>query len=262
MSAEVNVLPEGGEEYFFHRSHYGPSYRTFIKEVASFCQARTYLEIGTNSGESLADVSCDSIAVDPNFSIERNVIGKKRALHCFQQSSDQFFLDRDPVAIVGRQIDIAFLDGMHKFEYLLRDFMNTEKCCTRESVIFMHDCLPVNCEMAERIHSPRARKDKSYANWWTGDVWKILPALASCRPDLSVTCLDCAPTGLVAVTHLNPRSDVLTNAYYELVRTFVDAPFGNGDIEAFYGQFAVEDSAAIIKEGGMGKFFSPPQRAP
>ena len=47
--------------------------------------------------------------------------------------------------------DIAFLDGMHRAEYLLRDFMNTERFSHERTLILLHDCLPVNARMADGV---------------------------------------------------------------------------------------------------------------
>ena len=47
-------------------------------------------------------------------------------------------------------MDFAFIDGMHLFEFALRDFMNLERHCTPQSVIMVHDCYPTEREHAER----------------------------------------------------------------------------------------------------------------
>jgi hypothetical protein len=83
-------------------------------------------------------------------------------------------------------VDVAFLDGMHLFEYLLRDFIHTERVCDRNSVILLDDCLPVNIEMTDGERRPDLRKDAELASWWTGDVWKVVEILRELRPDLRI----------------------------------------------------------------------------
>ena len=57
-------------------------------------------------------------------------------------TSDEFFAKFDPRDALGSKIDLAFLDGQHLFEYVLRDFMNTEAVCEENSFILLHDCSP------------------------------------------------------------------------------------------------------------------------
>ena len=76
----------------------------------------------------------------------------------FAQTSDAFFASHDLGSELGGvPVDLAFIDGMHHFEYALRDFTNLERFCTRVSVILIHDCYPFDRETAERI-PPCARK--------------------------------------------------------------------------------------------------------
>ena len=85
-------------------------------------------------GRSFADVRGKTIAVDPSFRIDSNVIKDKPALHIFQQTSDDFF-DSGFLKAARAKLSFSFLDGMHLFEYLLRDFINTEKNSHPDSVI-------------------------------------------------------------------------------------------------------------------------------
>src|SRR5205807_717979 len=136
-------------------------------------------------------------------------------------TSDEFFRSHTIRQFFPNGPDIAFLDGMHRFEYLLRDFINTERECHSRSLILMHDCLPTNERMAER--SPRIDETEAHETrgCWTGDVWRMLPILRRHRPDLRLLVLDCPPTGLVACTHLNPESRLLSQNYHAIVDEFV-----------------------------------------
>jgi len=46
----------------------------------SILKPRSYVEIGVNRGETLALADCASVGVDPEFLIDRDVVGKKPAL--------------------------------------------------------------------------------------------------------------------------------------------------------------------------------------
>src|SRR5207302_7266429 len=99
---------------------------------------------------------------------------------------------------------------LHWYEVLLRDFINTEKHCHANSVIALHDCLPFIGEMTGRFPNPQDRLRPEYKRLWAGDVWKTLVLIKSNRPDLKIMSLDCAPTGLVLITGLDPSSALLS----------------------------------------------------
>lgn len=195
----------------------GPTYRDFIADLVRKKLARNYLEVGVRDGKTLAGIDCPTIGVDPDFTFSVDPMRKKRVLHLYQMTSDEFFRDHDPRAIFGGPVDVAFLDGLHVFEYLLRDFINTERVCDRNSLILLDDCMPVNIEMTERIHRPEQRNDKAIAGWWTGDVWKVVSILRDIRPDLRITPVSVRPTGSIMVSNLDPNSTVLYDRYFEIV---------------------------------------------
>ena len=111
----------------------GELYTDVLKRLHMTLLPRTYFEIGSYSGDSLAPARGKVIAVDPNFAALTNVFAGKLACHLFQMTSDAFFKDNDPRLILGDEIDLAFLDGMHLYEYLLRDFSNVERFCRPNS---------------------------------------------------------------------------------------------------------------------------------
>lgn len=126
--------------------------------------------------------------------------------HLFRATSDDFF-PSDALARLGRKVDFAFLDSMHLFEFLLRDFIGVERGALPGAVVTMRDVVPLNGLMALRDW------DFTKTTAWTGDVWKLLPILRKYRPDLRVKVLDCAPTGLALVHGLDPQSEVLSQNY-------------------------------------------------
>lgn len=203
-------------------AHPGRAYIGYLTEVVGQKKAKTYLEIGTNTGDSLSPITCSSIAIDPNFRLDQEVVGVKPSCYLFQQTSDDFFAQNNPTQIFNRTIDVAFLDGMHYYEFLLRDFMNTEKHCEPDSLIILHDCLPPTYEMTNREFKA-AQLNPKYVNYWAGDVWKVLPILQELRPDLKIAYFDCPPTGLAFITNLNPKSTVLWDRYDEVVEKWKPA---------------------------------------
>jgi hypothetical protein len=123
--------------------------------------------------------------------------------------------------LIGRKIDFSYIDGLHLIENVLRDFINVESHCHNDSVIAVHDCIPLDPYMATRNESDFSFRDRSpYKGWWTGDVWKLLLILKQYRPDLRVTAFDAPPTGLVVIQNLDPFSQVLCQHRSEIEREF------------------------------------------
>jgi hypothetical protein len=230
----------------FTHMHQGPLFRDFIVSVLARKAARGYLEVGVREGATLSLVDCPSIGVDPAFQLTMNVLGKKRVLHLYQMTSDEFFREHDPRAVLGTPIDVIFLDGLHQFEFLLRDFINSEAVSHRDTVIMLDDCLPVNVEMTERYHKPEERIDQSLARWWTGDVWKVLPILTKYRPDLHIICVDVQPTGIICITNLDPKATILRDKYYDIVREFVARNMNDDALMNFYQNSDIVPASAIM----------------
>lgn len=235
----------------------GPSYRDFIWSFLTKKEARNYLEIGVRYGETLAGVTVDSIGIDPKLNFRVNPIGRKQRLHLYQMTSDVYFRDHDPRVEFGRPVDVAFLDGLHLFEYLLRDFMNTERFCDRNSVIMLDDCLPLNIEMTERVHNEAARKDIPIAGWWTGDVWKVVSILRKYRPDLRIVPVDVIPTGSVLVCNLDPASTVISDNYFAIVDEFAGQTFTDETFDAYWALNWPKPAAELLADFDLSLFVRP-----
>ncbi len=223
LRAEMRLQPEAG----FPRL--GPQhYLPYLEQMHATLAPKVYLEIGTESGASLSYASCVSFAVDPAFNLQADVSRTKPELHQFQGTSDAFFAT-DMVGRLGYRVDMAFLDGLHLFEFLLRDFINTERLMAPGGVILMHDCVPIN-------HLSAARDwDREKTVNWVGDVWKLIPILREYRPDLTVEVLDLMPTALVKVTSLDPGSSLLRDSYDRIVSDYAEvtlAEFGLARFDA------------------------------
>lgn len=184
-------------------------YLEVLRELHERLRPRTYLEIGVETGKSLTLAKCRSIGVDPDFSVVFELEGEI-SLH--RTTSDEFFARPDPTAWLGRPVDLAFIDGMHRFEFALRDFINLEKHCTWSSVIVFDDMLPRSVDEAAR---------NRHTSGWTGDVFRIMRVLRKYRPDLELILVNTRPTGLLLVLGLDPASTVLEDHYDEIVATTV-----------------------------------------
>lgn len=229
--------------------HGGIEYRAFLAELSRKRRVRRYLEIGVREGLLFAAVSAEvAVGVDPEFVLSANVAASKRRAALLQVTSDEFFADPTSTALLGGPPDLVVLDGMHSFEFLLRDFAGAESLAGRGTVVAMHDCLPLAAPMMNRSMGEAFRLGEGtpFHTWWTGDVWKMVPILRRYRPDLRVVALDCPPTGLVCVTGLDPANGELRRRYLEIVDAFRDLPNDEAALEELYGSLSLTSSSAVL----------------
>lgn len=174
----------------------------FLQQLHEILKPSTYLEIGVQSGASLALAQHSKVAIgiDPAPTLS---VGIPHWAKVIEATSDEFFTLGAKDVLAG-PVDLAFIDGMHLWEYALRDFMNIEKYSTPDTVVVFDDVLPYNQEIAARKQPPGD---------WTGDVWKLYYILTDLRPDLDVWLMNTAPTGLMVVTNPNPQSWTLSAAW-------------------------------------------------
>ena len=192
-------------------------YFALLERLHERLRPRTYVEIGVHLGRSLGRVLPDtrSIGIDPEPIVADPAVEETSTI--FRMTSDEFFATKDLRAeLGGLPVDFAFIDGMHLFEYALRDFTNLERFCTDRTVILVHDCFP-----AQRAHAERERKTTA----WSGDVWKLVPCLREQRPDLRVAAVDIRPAGMGIITNLDPESTVLADSYDEIAARYLALDF-------------------------------------
>jgi len=186
----------------------GEYYLSLLERIHGLLEPRTYVEVGVAEGKSLRLVRprTAAIGVDPAPKIDVPLPSNARL---FRETSDEFFARHDLRAeLGGRPVELAFVDGMHLFEFALRDFINLERHCAPGAAILIHDCYPLDAAT-----SARERRTQ----FWAGDVWRIVVALRKYRPDLAVHTLDSAPSGLGLITGLDPASTVLADRYDQIV---------------------------------------------
>lgn len=168
-----------------------------------------YLEIGVDEGLSLARAKGPALGVDPrphlNLKVELSPDAK-----ILPMSSDTYFrkIAQQPCSPVP---ELVFIDGMHLFEFALRDFINVERYAAPNTLVVIDDIYPCHPTQA-------ARRRKSSA--WTGDIWKLHSLLRETRPDLTLVALNAYTTGLLLIAGLDPNNTVLHDQYPSLVRRY------------------------------------------
>jgi len=190
-----------------------------LHSAHTLLRPRRYVEIGISSGKSLAlaKSGTSALGVDPAtaFPDQQFFHSPESPPVLFKLTSNDFF-EQELMEKTwdAKPFDMAFIDGLHLFEQALMDFIHLEQRAAPNSVIFIHDCLPVSIAGAER------KRDTMV---WTGDVWKIIPCLSAVRPDLEITTFPVRPSGIAMVRKLNPESRLLAHQFDSIVKHFMDA---------------------------------------
>jgi hypothetical protein len=194
----------------------GKDHYELLKRLHSLLQPATYVEIGVCSGKSLALANSANhiVGIDPFPNIRHKLPSHAKV---FRMTSDAFFASHDlNKELAGQPVDFAFIDGMHLFEFALRDFINIERYSSPASVIFVHDCYPID--------SISAKRDRA-TPIWSGDVWKLLLCLKKYRPDLKLITVDVPPTGMGIIRNLDPKSITLSQSLEKVCQEFIPYEF-------------------------------------
>ena len=178
-----------------------------LRQLHETLKPSLYLEIGVQTGKSLALAKCEAIGIDPMPMISVNL---PKTAKVVPTTSDDFFA-KHANQMLQTPPDLVFIDGMHLFEYALRDFINVERYSSPNTVVVIDDIFPNSQAQAARERTTKA---------WAGDVWKLMQVLQEHRPDLKLLALNSHPTGLLLITALNKKSGVLTEGYSKLVNTY------------------------------------------
>ena len=111
----------------------------------------SYLEIGCNTNDTFNSIPIlDKTGVDP---VQGGNIKK---------TSDEFFKSN------SKFFDLVFIDGLHTYQQIKKDVINSLNFLNDDGYILVHDMLPLNWKQQ---HIPQLSND------WTGDGWKIIQDL-------------------------------------------------------------------------------------
>ncbi len=194
----------------------GEDYFHVLARIHRYLRPRTYLEIGVSRGESLKLVGRQTrvLGIDPQPNL---AFAPPANVRIYRETSDDFFAKFEPrEELGGAAVELAFIDGLHRFEYALRDFVNVERACASSSVILIHDCYPLDERTAQR---------EQVTGFWSGDVWRLLLLLRTERPDLTVRTIATRPTGLGIVLNPDPGSRLLAGRLDELTAQYLAKDF-------------------------------------
>lgn len=214
-------------------------YLAFLEHLHATLKPENYLEVGVRWGHSLGAARCRAVGIDPAFAIDQELHGE---VHLFRTTSDEYFDRPDPLEVTGGEpFDFTFIDGMHLFEFALRDFINVERHSRPGSLIIFDDVLPRKVVEANRVRATSA---------WTGDVYPVLAVLEKYRPDVLTISVDTQPTGLLLVMGLDPTSTVLVDHYDEIIAEFRN-PDPQPVPEELIDRLFVQDARRVLESPVM-----------
>lgn len=170
-----------------------------------------YLEIGVDEGLSLARAHGRAIGIDPRPDLDLKISLPKEVV-ILPMSSDSFFRNQ-AASWLKPGPELVFIDGMHLFEFALRDFINVEHYAVPNTLVVIDDIYP--CHPTQAL-----RRRRSGA--WTGDIWKLHQILREVRPDLTLLALNSFTSGLLLIAGLDPDNHDLKRDYNRLVSRFVE----------------------------------------
>jgi len=184
-----------GDKVLISRSQFSNiSYKDILQKIFTNYDYQNYLEIGTNVGNSMQFAKNNCVGIDPNFIVKQDIITDKKSLMLFQVTSDEFF-DGHAKNIYGdKTIDLAFIDGLHISDQVIRDFYNIVEYSSNEAIILLHDVVPRTYETSLKDRQTR---------FWTGDVWRACKVLMENYYNLHFVYLNCPPSGLLVVWSLD-----------------------------------------------------------
>ena len=119
-----------------------------LQKIIEIKNYKNYLEIGCDDDMLFSRINIlNKVGVDP-------ICGGN-----VRKTSDDFFKDNK------KKFDLIFIDGLHYYEQVKKDILNSLKVLSPDGLILLHDCLP-----SRQSHQAVPR----YRGRWTGDVWKAI----------------------------------------------------------------------------------------
>ena len=153
-------------EKFFKRLDYSwanyPSRHEIIQKIIDKKKYESYLELGCDKDSNFSKIKIkNKMGVDPlsggNIKMTSNVFFKNNKI---------FF-------------DCIFIDGLHIYEQVREDILNSIKFLNPNGIIILHDCLPLKIwnQIVPKIYGH-----------WNGDVWKAIVEARTMRDIDTYTC--------------------------------------------------------------------------
>ena len=147
--------------------------------------------IKKNNYKKYLEIGCDQNQLFSRINIQNKVGVDPASGGNVRETSDNFFEKNNDM------FDIIFIDGLHIYEQVKKDILNSIKYLNDEGVILIHDCLPDS--MAKQA-VPR------YKLQWNGDVWK---AIVDLRRNTDLEIFTCEIDQGIGIIKKNKNTSIL-----------------------------------------------------
>jgi hypothetical protein len=137
-------------KFYYDWSLYLKRYE-IIQNIINKKGFKSFLEIGSFNNDTF-----DKIFIPNKIGVDPQKGGNVRL------TSDEFFKTNKSF------FDIIFIDGLHLYEQVRKDFFNSLNFLNPGGIILIHDCLPNKYRDQARLRSHEL---------WNGDVWKLIVEL-------------------------------------------------------------------------------------
>ena len=115
--------------------------------------------INKNNYKSYLEIGCDDNKIFNFINLKKKVGVDPYMGGNFRGTSDEFFFQNK------KKFDCIFIDGLHIYNQVKKDIVNSIAALNKNGTIILHDCLPQTLS-AQAV--PRFRY------LWNGDVWKAI----------------------------------------------------------------------------------------
>ena len=157
-----------------------------IHAISELNNASNYLEIGVYMGQTFHHINLPfKDAVDPSFKFDISLVANEQ-IRLFEITSNQFFSSNLP----RLNYDLVFLDGMHVFSQIFRDFTSALALSHSRTVFLIDDTIPCDVYSSLPNHQQAVQERKranpsGNNNAWHGDVFKVILAINDFFPTLT-----------------------------------------------------------------------------
>jgi len=172
----------------------------FLKSVLQVRTVTNYLEIGCATGKNLAAITAkNKVGVDPKSGGTLKI------------TSDEYFSNQ----IEDNKFDLIFIDGLHTYEQVYRDFINSYNALEEGGIIVAHDFLPTTFreQMVPRV-----------SRTWNGDVWRLALDLRDHGVQFKIVNMD---YGLLLVKNAKLLEDIESENKNTNFQSYIDFIKGN-----------------------------------
>lgn len=181
--------------------------------------------INKNNYKNYLEIGCDQNQLFSKIEIENKTGVDPESGGNIKTTSDDFFLNN-----TGK-FDIIFIDGLHMYEQVKKDIINSVNCLNDDGIVLVHDCMPDS--MAKQA-VPRFKMK------WNGDVWK---AIVDLRQNKNLDIYTCEMDEGIGIIKKNKNSKILK----------LDKPINKLKFKDYYDNY--KDYLRVISVNKFKKIF-------